>query len=47
MTDQIVLTVGYDIENLTDAKRRQSYRGEITTDSYGRAIPSRPTAASI
>ena len=39
VTDQIVLTVGYDIENLTDAKRRQSYRGEITTDSYGRAIP--------
>ncbi len=39
VTDQMVLTIGYDIENLTDPKRRQSYRGEITTDSYGRAIP--------
>lgn len=41
MTDQMVLTVGYDIENLTDPKRRQAYRGAITTDSYGRPIPKR------
>ena len=39
VTNQIVLTVGYDIENLTDAKRRESYRGEVTTDRYGRKIP--------
>ncbi len=39
VTNQLVLTVGYDIENLTDPKRRQAYRGEVTTDHYGRAIP--------
>ncbi|NLV87035.1 MAG: DNA methylase [Clostridiales bacterium] len=39
LTDQMVLTVGYDIENLSDAKRRQSYKGETTTDGYGRSIP--------
>jgi DNA polymerase V len=39
VTDQMVLTVGYDIENLTDPKRRSSYHGEITTDRYGRKIP--------
>lgn len=36
---QLVLTVGYDIENLKDAGRRQAYRGEVTTDRYGRKIP--------
>lgn len=39
MTDQVVLTVGYDIENLTDRTIRQSYRGAITTDHYGRSVP--------
>lgn len=39
VTDQIVLTVGYDIENLTDPKRSKAYRGPITVDSYGRKIP--------
>lgn len=39
VTDQLVLTVGYDIENLTDPERRKKYRGEIKTDRYGRAIP--------
>ncbi len=39
VTDQMVLTIGYDIENLSDPKRRQSYHGPITTDSYGRSIP--------
>lgn len=38
-TDQIVLMVGYDIENLTDPDRRAAYKGEITTDHYGRRIP--------
>ena len=37
--DQIVLTVGYDIENLADPERRKNYRGPITTDRYGRQIP--------
>lgn len=39
MTDQMVLTIGYDIDNLTDARIRSSYHGEVTTDHYGRKIP--------
>ena len=39
VTDQLVLTVGYDIENLTDPKIKKSYHGAITTDHYGRAVP--------
>ena len=39
MTDQVVLTVGYDIENLTVAERSTAYQGEITTDRYGRKVP--------
>ena len=37
--DQVVLTVGYDIENLKNPELRRRYSGEITTDNYGRAIP--------
>ena len=39
VTNQLVLTVGYDIESLTDPKRRDKYHGEITTDHYGRKVP--------
>ena len=39
LTNQIVLTVGYDIENLSDPERRRAYKGEITVDGYGREIP--------
>ena len=39
LTDQIVLMVGYDIENLTDPTRRAAYKGEVKTDSYGRQVP--------
>lgn len=39
VTNQIVLTVGYDIENLTDPYISNSYNGEITIDRYGRKIP--------
>ena len=39
MTDQLVLTVGYDSENLTDLSIRESYRGEVATDRYGRRMP--------
>lgn len=39
VTDQLVLTVGYDIENLTNPELKKSYHGEITTDHYGRAVP--------
>ena len=33
--DQLVLTVGYDIENL----KGRDYKGEVVKDRYGRAIP--------
>ena len=39
VTDQIVLTIGYDRENLLDPQRRKAYQGEITRDPYGREIP--------
>ena len=39
LTNQIVLTVGYDIENLSDPERRRAYKGEITVDGYGREVP--------
>jgi len=39
VTDQMVLTVGYDIENLDDVKKRQEYKGEVTIDHYGRRVP--------
>ena len=39
VTDQIVLTIGYDIENLTDRNISSKYTGEITTDFYGRKVP--------
>ena len=39
MTDQLTLTVGYDRENLTDPQRSLAYRGAVSTDAYGRAIP--------
>jgi len=36
VTDQLVLTVGYDIDNLKDPKRRKNYHGAVTKDHYGR-----------
>ena len=39
LTDQIVLTVGYDIDNLKDSRIRNVYKGEITEDRYGRRVP--------
>ena len=39
LTDQVVLTVGYDVENLKDEDMRSNYRGEIKRDRYGREIP--------
>ena len=38
-TDQMVVTVGYDIENLSDPERKKAYHGEVTVDHYGRRIP--------
>lgn len=39
LTDQIVLTVGYDIDNLSDPARRDKYKGEVKKDRYGRLVP--------
>ncbi|SEW22655.1 Y-family DNA polymerase [[Clostridium] fimetarium] len=39
VTDQMVLTVGYDIENLSNSELRRKYHGPITTDHYGRQVP--------
>ena len=39
VTNQLTLTVGYDIENLRDTERRKRYHGAVTTDRYGRQIP--------
>ena len=39
MTDQIVLTIGFDIENLKDPAIRKQYHGAVTTDYYGREVP--------
>lgn len=38
-TDQVVLTIGYDAENLKDPTRRAKYKGPVTADHYGRQIP--------
>ena len=40
-TDQVVLDVGYDIENLTDPGRAERYKGPVTSDYYGRLVPKR------
>ena len=39
VTDQLVLTVGYDIDNLSDPERRRRYKGAVVTDHYGRKVP--------
>ncbi len=39
VTNQIVLEIGYDIENLTDPSIKKEYDGEVTVDRYGRRVP--------
>lgn len=39
VTDQMVLTVGFDIENLGNPQVDHSYHGDVITDHYGRTIP--------
>ncbi|MBR5485963.1 MAG: DNA methylase [Oscillospiraceae bacterium] len=46
VTDQIVLTIGYDIENLSEPSKIQAYKGQVTTDHYGRKVP-KPAHGSI
>ena len=55
VTDQLTLTVDYDVESLSRPEIRSQYRGGITTDWYGRSVPThahgthqlgRPTSSS-
>lgn len=39
VTNQIVLTIGYDIDNLTNPEISKFYTGEVILDRYGRKIP--------
>ncbi len=39
VTDQMVLTVGYDVENLANPQIRKAYKGPVTRDHYGRSVP--------
>ena len=39
VTDQLVLTVGYDAENLTRLDICEKYHGEITYNHYGKPVP--------
>ncbi len=55
VTSQVVLDIGYDIDNLSNPRAAQHYHGEVVTDRYGRKIPQkahgtinldRPTSSS-
>ena len=39
VTNQIVLDIGYDIDNLINPEISKDYKGEITIDRYGRKVP--------
>ena len=39
VTNQLVLTIGYDRESLTRPEIASTYTSEVTTDYYGRQIP--------
>ena len=39
VTDQMVLVIGYDIDNLTVPAIRSKYHGEVATNHYGRQVP--------
>lgn len=40
LTDQITLTIGYDVESLANPEIRKNYHGKITSDFYGRSVPA-------
>ena len=46
VTDQIVLTINYDVDNLTNPHIRDNYIGEITLDHYRRRVP-KPSHGTI
>ena len=37
--DQMVLTIGYDVENLRDPARLAAYKGPVSVDGFGRSVP--------
>lgn len=39
VAEQVVLTIGYDKENLDNPEIRKKYKGEVVRDRYGRAVP--------
>ncbi len=39
VTDQLVLTIGYDVEGLSNPETRAQYHGEVVLDRYGRQVP--------
>lgn len=39
VTNQIVLEIGYDVENLKNSAISGFYNGEVTEDRYGRKVP--------
>ena len=39
VTDQLTLTIGYDIDNLRDQEISSTYQGDVTVDRYGRTVP--------
>lgn len=39
MTDQVVLDIGYDVDNLKDPDIVSGFHGQTTTDHYGRKVP--------
>lgn len=39
VTDKITMTIGYDVNNLNERETGILYKGAVTTDRYGRAIP--------
>lgn len=39
MTNQLVINVSYDVENLTNDDISSLYQGDIVTDHYGRRVP--------
>ena len=39
VTDQLTITIGYDVENLRRDDISQNYKGKIVLDQYGRPVP--------
>lgn len=39
VTDQVVLSIGYDVESLSVPTAKATYHGEMHTDRYGRQVP--------